>query len=68
MIKPIALGISSAAFLTFTFFIVAGFTNLLKENIITGAVIGTEELAVYSILPLILSFMVGAFIVLSMKK
>ena len=67
MIKPIALGASIAVFITSLIFIVVGFFGGLKENIITGAVLGSQQFATYAIIPLVLSVIVG-LIVVSMRK
>lgn len=67
-IKGIILGISTAVFLTSLIFIIAGFLGGIKENIITGAVLGSNQLAAYSIIPLVLSFVIGLFVILTMKK
>jgi hypothetical protein len=66
--KGIILGACIATFVTSLIFIITGFFKGLKENIITGAVIGPQQLAAYSIIPLVLSFIIGLFIVLTIKK
>ena len=53
-LKGITLGITAAVFITSLIFTIAGLTNTLKVNIITGAVLGSSQLAAYSIIPLIL--------------
>jgi hypothetical protein len=68
MIKPIALGISIATFVVSLIFIIAGFAKGLKPNIITGNVIGSTQLASYSIIALVVSFIVGMLIIGSMVE
>jgi hypothetical protein len=65
--KGIILGTCIAIFITSLIFTITGFTNTLKENIITGAAINAPQLATYSIIPLVLSIILG-LIVLSIKK
>jgi len=68
MIKGISLALSAAIFITSLVFTIANFTNVLKENIITGAAINSTQLATYSIIPLVLSFVAGIWIILTLKK
>lgn len=67
-LKGIILGITAAVFITSLIFTIAGLTNTLKENIITGAALGPSQLANYSIIPLVLSFIIAVFIILTIKK
>tara|TARA_Y100000310_G_C20365396_1_gene660927 strand:+ start:162 stop:371 length:210 start_codon:yes stop_codon:yes gene_type:complete len=66
--KGIILGACIAVFITSLILTITGFTNTLKENIITGAVLGPSQLATYSIIPLVLSFVIGIFIILTIKE
>ncbi len=63
-----ALGVSIATFFVSLVFIISGFAKGLKPNIITGNVIGPSQLASYSIIVLVVSFIVGMIIVMSMRK
>jgi len=67
-LKGITLGITAAVFITSLVFTITGFTNTLKQNIITGAAVNAPQLATYSIIPLILSFIIGLLIVQSIVK
>tara|TARA_Y100000310_G_scaffold137432_1_gene136280 strand:- start:870 stop:1082 length:213 start_codon:yes stop_codon:yes gene_type:complete len=67
-LKGIILGITAAVFITSLIFTIAGLTNTLKENIITGAALGSSQLTSYSIIPLILSLIIGLVIVLTIIK
>jgi hypothetical protein len=68
MIKPLTLAIALATFITSLAFTIAGYTNNLKPNIITGNVIGASQLATYSVIPLAVSAIVITGILISMKK
>tara|TARA_Y100000310_G_C20634754_1_gene790577 strand:- start:592 stop:798 length:207 start_codon:yes stop_codon:yes gene_type:complete len=68
MIKGIALSTSIAVFVASLIIAIAGFSNILKENLITGAAIGAKQLAAYSLIPLILSFITTLLIIKTIKQ
>jgi hypothetical protein len=68
MIIGLLLGFGLAIFLTSGVFVIVGYSGLLKENLITGAVVGGETLASYSLAPLVLSFIAILFIIVLLKK
>jgi hypothetical protein len=66
--KGIILGVCIATFVTSLTFTIASLFGSVKENLITGSAIGSGQLAIYSIVPLIISFIVGIFILLTITK
>ena len=68
MIKGLLLATTIAVFITSLIFTITGFLNLLQKNIITGAVIGSQQLAVYSVIPLVLSFIIGVGIIATLIR
>ncbi|MFA5060902.1 MAG: hypothetical protein WC494_01130 [Candidatus Pacearchaeota archaeon] len=68
MIIGLLLGVSLAIFMTSGIFVVSGYSGLLRENLITGAVVGGETLASYSWVPLILSFIAILFLISILRK
>lgn len=68
MIIGLLLGLSLAIFMTSGIFVLVGYSGFLKENLITGAVIGGETLASYSWVPLILSFIAILFLISILRR
>lgn len=68
MIKGFALSITIAIFLTSFIFSISSLTGNLKPNLITGAVVGTNTFASYSIVAMILSFVIGLCILVISRK
>ena len=68
MITGLILGISIAVFLTSSIITIAGLSNSIQENMITGAVIGAGSLTSYAIIAGALSFTAIFFIILILKN
>jgi hypothetical protein len=68
MLKGLLLGVSVAVFVVSWIFIASGFTGLLQENILTGAVIGEGRVVNLAWLGLFVSFIFGFFITLLMFR
>ncbi len=68
MIIGILLGISLSFFITSLIFIIMGISGVLKENLVTGAVIGTDFLISYSTIVLTISFIAILFLVFLLKR
>lgn len=68
MIIGLLLGLSLATFITASVFVVAGYSGLMTENLITGAAIGANQLASYSLIPLILSFIAVLFLISLLRR
>jgi hypothetical protein len=68
MIIGILLGISLSFFITSLILIFMGLSGVLRENLVTGAVVGTESLISYSSIILVVSFMVTLFFVFLIKR
>jgi len=48
--------------------IITGITGILRENLVTGAVIGTTGAVSYALITLILSLVATFFLILILKK
>jgi hypothetical protein len=59
MIVGLLLGVSFAVFFSFSTLIFLSSSNLLKENLITGAVIGPKDFASYAIIPAMIAFLIS---------
>ncbi len=68
MIKGIMLGICIAVFVVSLIFLSTGMTGNLHENLITGAVVGLNLITSFSLITLILSFIIMVFILLTLRK
>ena len=68
MIKGITLGICIATLVASFIFIVTGVSGILKENIITGNVLGPTSITAYAFITLILSLIIGLFTLIKIKK
>ena len=68
MIIGLLLGISVAISLASFGIIVTGTTGILRENLATGAVIGTTGVVSYALIALILSLIATFFLILILKK
>jgi len=68
MIIGILLGISLAINITSFLIIITSTTGILRENLATGAVIGTAQATSYATTILIISAIVTFFLMLSLKK
>jgi len=68
MIRGIFLGIGLAIFITSGILITTGYTGVLQENLITGAIIGANDLASYAIATLVISAVIILLVILSLKK
>lgn len=55
MLKGTIFGVSIAVFITSSILTIAGLTNSLKENLITGAVIGSSQFIGYSAVVMLIS-------------
>jgi fucose permease len=68
MIIGLLLGISLAVSLTSLIIILTGISGILRENVVTGAVIGTSGVISYAIIALVLSLVVVFFLALILKN
>jgi len=68
MIIGILLGISISISLTSLIIIITTATGLIKENLATGAAIGTTTMASYSTIALIASLITTCLLILTIKK
>lgn len=68
MIIGLLLGISVAVSLASLGIIITGTTGVLRENLATGAVIGTTGVVSYAIITLVFSLITVFFLVLALKK
>ncbi|NPE26883.1 hypothetical protein HNV12_02680 [Methanococcoides sp. SA1] len=68
MITGIFLGISLAINIVSLLVIATSTTGILKENLVTGAVIGTTAATSYASIILIISLIVTLFLITTLKK
>ena len=68
MLKGTILAISLSVFVASLVLIATSTTGILKENIITGNIIGQGTVISYSFVALALSFIIGLFVILSLRK
>ncbi|MBS3087766.1 hypothetical protein J4226_04175 [Candidatus Pacearchaeota archaeon] len=68
MIIGILLGISLAINLTSLIIMITASTGILRENMVTGAVIGTTQATSYAFISLVISLIVTLFLFLFLKK
>ena len=68
MILGILLGLSIAGALTSLLIIITSTSGILKENLITGAAIGTTQLASYAAITLALALAATLFLILTLKN
>ncbi len=68
MIIGLLLGISIAISLASLGIIITGTTGILRENLATGAVIGTTDAVSYALITLVLSLIATFFLILILKK
>jgi len=62
------LGITVAVALASLGIIITGSVGILRENLITGAVIGTNDAISYAIVALIISVIATFFLILILRK
>ncbi len=68
MITGLILGIGIALFISSLVVALAGVSNILQENIITGAAIGVGQITSYAILGVVVSFVIAVLILLIIIK
>jgi hypothetical protein len=68
MIIGLLLGVSVAISIASLGMIITGGTGLLRENLATGAVIGTTGVVSYAMISFILSLIAAFFLILILKK
>ena len=68
MIIGILLGISISVSLTSLIIIISTTTGLIKENLATGAAIGTTTAASYAAITLIVSLITTYLLILALRK
>ena len=68
MMIGILLGVALAVSITSFLIILTSAVGVLRENLATGAVIGTSQAISYSIFSLIASFVVTLFLILVLIK
>lgn len=68
MIIGVLLGVSLAVAFASLGLIVMGMTGAIRENIITGAVIGTAGVVSYAIITFVLSLIAVFFLMLVLRK
>jgi len=68
MIKGVIFGVSIATFMTSLILTFAGLTNSLKENLITGAVIGSSQFIGYSAIVMLVSSVATLLILKSFNR
>ena len=68
MIKGVLLGISIATSLASLGIMITGTTGILRENLATGAVIGTTGAVSYAAIVLVISLIAIFFLTLTIKK
>jgi hypothetical protein len=68
MIKGLILGVSLSGFITSLIFFISGASGMMSENIITGAVVGSVQVAGYSVMGMFLSGICIFLTALRMKK
>jgi len=68
MLTGILLGVAIAVFVSSITFLFLNMSNLIRENLVTGAVIGTEGVTSYAIIGAIISFVTIFFFYLILKQ
>ena len=68
MIKGVFLGVCISVFVISFIVIIAYFAGGLAPNPITGAVVGQEQFAIYAVVSLVISFVIGMAVILKFPK
>jgi len=68
MIIGILLGITAAISITSLLIIITSTSGALKENLVTGAIIGTAQATSYATITLVLALIATLFLILTLRK